>query len=561
MGESEPPNLAGGHLGMPEAEWQVARLRAEVIGRLAARDVVDSSAADEAATELGISRRQVYLLVHRCRAGSGLVTDLVPGQSSGGAGGSRLDEQVEAIIAELVRTRFLTRRKRSVGAVHREIRRVCVARGLPAPARNTVAARIDRLRPVEVARRRGGPDAARPLQSAGDEVPQVGGVLDQVQIDHTVIDVIVVDELERRPVGRPYLTVGIDVFSRSLVGMVVTLEPPSATSVGLCLAHMVGDKRPWLEQLGVQATWPMSGKPATLYLDNAKEFKSEALTRGCDQHGITLSYRPPGRPHYGGIVERVIGTAMQRVHELPGTTFSNPAQRGDYDSSARAVLTLDELNKWLVLAVASYHGTVHSTLGQTPAGKWTEGIEQGGPPTTTVNLTAFLIDFLPVVRRTLTRTGFVIDYVHYFANALKPWISRREQLDRFVIRRDPRDISRVWVLDPDGTSYVEVPYRMTGHPAVSVWEHRQALARLKERGDSQVDEAGLFAMIDQMRQITQEATRTTKRSRREGERRRHAPSPTAERAGVSSLPVPPGPPAVLADDEGGAARFEEIQQW
>jgi len=214
---------------MSEASWQRARLRTEVIGRLAAREVVKSSAADAAAAELGISRRQVYVLIGRFRAGSGLVTDLVPGRSSGGAGGSRLDERVEAIVRELVRTRFLTRQKRSVAAVHREVRQACLAAGLPVPARNTVASRITRLRPVEVARRRGGPDAARPLQSAGDDVPPVGAVLEQVQIDHTVVDVIVVDEQERRPVGRPYLTVGIDVFSRSIVGMVVTLEPPSAT--------------------------------------------------------------------------------------------------------------------------------------------------------------------------------------------------------------------------------------------------------------------------------------------------------------------------------------------
>jgi putative transposase len=46
----------------------------------------------------------------------------------------------------------------------------------------------------------------------------------------------------------------------------------------------------------------------------------------------------------------------------------------------------------------------------------------------------------------------VIDHVHYFSDALKPWIAPREHLDRFVISRDPRDISRVWVLDPDGAA-------------------------------------------------------------------------------------------------------------
>ena len=76
----------------------------------------------------------------------------------------------------------------------------------------------------------------------------------------------------------------------------------------------------------------------------------------------------PGQPHFGGIVERLIGTMMQMVHELPGTTFSSTAERGGYDSDAKAALTLRELQRWLALAVACYHGEVHETVGRTPAG-------------------------------------------------------------------------------------------------------------------------------------------------------------------------------------------------
>jgi putative transposase len=126
----------------------------------------------------------------------------------------------------------------------------------------------------------------------GGEPPAVTAPLEQVQIDHTVIDLIVVDERDRQPIGRPYLTIAIDVFTRCVLGMVVTLEAPSAVSVGLCLAHVACDKRPWLEGLNVKMEWPMSGKPRLLYLDNAAEFKSEALRRGCEQHGIRLGLSP-----------------------------------------------------------------------------------------------------------------------------------------------------------------------------------------------------------------------------------------------------------------------------
>jgi putative transposase len=547
-----------GVLTASDEAWSVAVRRAEVIGKLARAPRVGVEAADAAAAELGVSRRQVYVLLHRWRQGEGVVSDLLPGTSSGGRGRSRLPSEVEALLREVVRSRYLSRQRRSVSAVYREVVRLCRVRGLPVPARNTLVRRIEMLNPMAVASARQGADAARPRRSAGGQPPEIEGLLEQVQMDHTVVDLEVVDERYRRPIGRPYVTAAIDVASRGVAGLVITLEAPSALSVGLCLAHMVTDKRAWLERLGIEAdaraVWPMSGKPREIYLDNAAEFKSEALRRGCDQHGIKLSYRPKGMPHFGGIIERLIGTMMQMVHELPGTTFSSPGQRGDYDSQATAALTLAELNKWLVLAVASYHGQVHGTLRQTPSGRWDQGIAEDGRPATVASETAFLVDFLPVIRRTLTRTGFLVDHVQYYSDALKPWIARRERLEKFVLRRDPRDISRIWALDPDGDSYVQVPYRTLSRPPVSAWEQGAAIARMRELGRDQVDENALFAMVEQMRQITDSAAAKTRRARRETERRSAVP------ALRDPPPVPP-PPASEAGQAAAARPFEVIEQW
>jgi len=63
-----------GVLSMSDEEWEETRHRAAVIGPLAATGLVDHSAADAAAAELGLSRRQVYVLVKRYRQGTGLVT-------------------------------------------------------------------------------------------------------------------------------------------------------------------------------------------------------------------------------------------------------------------------------------------------------------------------------------------------------------------------------------------------------------------------------------------------------------------------------------------------------
>lgn len=559
MASDTSPIAEQGVATLSDESWAQARHRMEVIGPLVALEVIGHEAADAAAHSLGLSRRQVYVLIHRARQGTGLVTDLAPGRSGGGKGKGRLPESVERIIRELLNKRFLTKQKRSPAAFHREIAQACKAQQLRVPARNTVARRIAELDPLKTTRRRDGQNASRDLQGVGGVPPAVTAPLEQVQIDHTVIDLIVVDERDRQPIGRPYLTIAIDVFTRCVLGMVVTLEAPSAVSVGLCLAHVACDKRPWLEGVSVEMDWPMSGKPKLLYLDNAAEFKSEALRRGCEQHGIRLDYRPLGQPHYGGIVERIIGTAMQMIHdELPGTTFSNPGQRGEYASEKMASLTLRELERWLALAVGTYHGSVHNGLLQPPAVRWAEAAARIGEPTIVTHATAFLIDFLPIIRRTLTRTGFVIDHIHYYANALKPWIARRDRLPAFLIRRDPRDISRIWVLEPEGHHYLEIPYRTLSHPAVTLWEQRQALARLRQLGREQVDESALFRMIQQMRDIVTTAQQATRKARRDADRRQHlkaSPPP--------GKPVPPTPDMAdpQADNLPPAKPFDQIEEW
>lgn len=507
-----------GLLSASDADWENARFRIEVIAPLAQLKVVTCNLADNAAKKLGISRRQVYSLIKRYQSSGGLVTDMLLNKSHGGKGKSRLPEAIEHIIREVLRTQYLNKQKLSETAIWNEVVYRCHKLNLSSPSLNTVRLRIKWLDPYVVTRKRNGIDAARALESAGGIPPKITAPLEQVQIDHTVVDLMIVDDINRQPIGRPYITVAIDVFSRCLIGILITLEAPSAVSVGLCLAHAVCDKRPWLERLGVDVNWPMTGKPLLIYVDNSTEFKSEALRRGCEQHGISLEYRPLGKTHYGGIIERVIGTLMQKIHELPGTTFANPSQKGDYDSEAKAALTLNELERWLALAISHYHGTIHHGLNQTPASRWSEGIARFSNVPTITKPRAFLVDFLPVLRRQINRTGFLVDHIAYYSDVLKPWIANRNQLQKFIIRRNPLDLSRIWVLDPESKQYIEIPYRIISRPSLTLWEHKQAMNRLRAKGRSQVDETMLFATIAQMREITKTAQSNTRAARRNQQR-------------------------------------------
>ncbi len=543
-----------GLLTLSQSEWAKAKHRADVIGPLAKSGMVGRAAAEEAATELGISIRKVYELINRWRAGTGLVTDLAMGHSNGGKGKHRIEAEVNSIISEVIETLYLSRQKRSEELIVREVRMRCLQAGHPMPAGNTIRARIQSLDALVVTQKREGSDAARRLRAAAGKTPEATGPLNVVQMDHTPMDVMVVDQRSRESIGRPHLTLAIDTFTRCVVGMLLTLEAPSATSVGLCLAHTVSDKGTWLARFGLtDMTWPMHGKPERLFTDNAAEFKSEALTRGCEQHGITLDYRPPGQPHFGGIIERVIGTAMKMAHALPGTTFSNTKERGKYNSEAKAIFTLFELEKWLTLAIGTYHGSVHKGLWEAPGAVWKSSTESC-KPVSVKNEKAFLVDFLPVLHRSINRTGFVLDYITYYADVLKPWIANRDKLARFVIRRDPRDLSRVWVLDPENNEYLEIPYRSFGNPAVTLWEHRKAIEKLRENGRAQIDELALFRMIAVMRKIEETAEKDTKQARRNKERRSHL--------GAELQKAVVQPPADRPSQEACSVKpFDDIEEW
>ena len=352
-----------------------------------------------------------------------------------------------------------------------------------------------------------------------------------MEVDHTKLDIILVDECQRRPVGRPWITLAIDVFSRMVLGFYVSFDPPGAASTGLCLAHAVLPKEAWLAKKGVEGEWPCWGLPKTLHLDNAREFRGTMLERACKQYGIDIEWRPVARPHFGGHIERLLGTLAKEVHTLPGTTFSNTRQRGEYDSEGAAVFTLSEFEHWLATYVVQvYHVRQHNSLKMAPLAKFKEGIlgtalRPGvGLPARILDEDRLKLDFMPFEKRTVQDYGVVIDTVHYWHDVLRRWINAADPLKpkakrEFLFRRDPRDISSIWFFDPEVQTYYPIPYRDTSHPAISVWELREAKRRLEDEGARAVDERVIFVAYERMREIEDLAKDRTKAARRSKQRR------------------------------------------
>lgn len=82
-----------------------------------------------------------------------------------------------------------------------------------------------------------------------------------VQIDHTVVDLLIVDDEHRKPIGRPWVTVAIDVYSRIIMGCHLSLDAPSETSVALCVAQAIAPKEEFLLKHKIDAEWPVWGSP------------------------------------------------------------------------------------------------------------------------------------------------------------------------------------------------------------------------------------------------------------------------------------------------------------
>ena len=163
------------------------------------------------------------------------------------------------------------------------------------------------------------------------------------------------------------------------------------------------------------------------------------------------------------------------------------------------------------------------------------------------------------MHRSLRRDGITIDHITYYNNALRPWIQTRDRPEPLLIRRDPRDLSRIFVLDPERRDYLEIPYRTLSRPSITLWEHRIARKRLRERRHAAVDEESLFTAIDEMRTIERQAAHLTRGARRNRARRQRGvePAKTTEISISEKAPLSEKPYV----DIGSVQPFDDIESW
>ncbi|MHA1428205.1 MAG: hypothetical protein ACTSQI_19655 [Candidatus Helarchaeota archaeon] len=312
---------------------------------------------------------------------------------------SHLDPQVELLLQESL-IAWNCGEWRQIKSAYEEYARKCEKLELTPASYQTFRMRVGELPAVE--QRGKFKPAAQSFIKRGltgtYREGRYGGAV--IQMDHTLLDIWVVDAFTKQPLGRPWITLGIDVFSRSIWGFYISLDQPSQESVTQAILNGLTAKKDlheWevfkkqLLEKGVdpsQFDYTCSGFPAIIQVDNSREFRANLVKQLCMDLNITLEFRPIKTPEFGGFVESIWDTINDGIRNrvLKGRVFSRPKSRESvkrpkfytppgYNAKEDAALTLDEVRDWLFsYIVVSYSSDTKARQKHSPNDVWKKGL-------------------------------------------------------------------------------------------------------------------------------------------------------------------------------------------
>jgi putative transposase len=338
--------------------------------------------------------------------------------------------------------------------------------------------------------------------------PRVGAPLERVEIDSTVLDLLVIDEATGAVLGRPTLTMAFDCYSTMPLGYYLGFEPPGTAALMQCLRHSILDKSYVKEKYPeIEGEWPCFGAPFFTVVDQAAESHSKSFKDATATLGIVLCYAPVGSPWYKGRVERFFGTInTSLIHQVPGTTFSNILERGDYDPEKTACLTVDAVHLILHMWIIDYYGKrLNKGIGDIPIERWKRGCLAHSLrlPRSLDDLDCLLGG---LATRTVSNQGIELHGLLYNDDDLKSLRTRSKDPLEVQVRYNLENLGTIKVLDPVNLRYFPVrsvdPEYAEG---LSLAQHRAirnyAAAEIKGR----IDMDGLARAKTRIREVIGDA--------------------------------------------------------
>jgi putative transposase len=175
-------------------------------------------------------------------------------------------------------------------------------------------------------------------------------LLERAEADSQEMDIVVVNP-EGGPTDRPWLTAIIEAKTGVLLGWIISLNPPCYEMTAIAIRRAIQQHND-----GTSA-----GLFEELIVDNGSEFYNSSLIALANRLGFEVRFCTKGEPNQKPFIESFFNTLnKQFIHSLRGTTKSNPAARGNYDSYKNAIYTVEELREKFEYWIHNvYHNTIH----------------------------------------------------------------------------------------------------------------------------------------------------------------------------------------------------------
>jgi putative transposase len=367
--------------------------------------------------------------------GSGYI-GLLP-EARHGNGTAKLPDASLSLMEEFITADYETLKQKTVYASWLALKSACDQKGVVLPSYKTYRLAVRRRPVVEQTSRRQGPRAAYQQQAAYWELdfktpPHGDRPFEIAHIDHTELDVECVCSRTGRVLGRPWLTLLTDAFSRRVLAFYMTFDAPSYRSCMMVLRECVRRH---------------SRLPQIIVVDGGREFQSTYFETLLARYEITKKTRPPAQPRFGSVCERLFGTAnTQFLHNLRGNTqvVVNVRQvTQSVNPKGQAVWPFEELQRrFAEYAYEVYDTLSHPALGASPREVCDAGLRKTGSRAhrQIAYDHEFLVFTLPTTPRGTAKVvpgkGIQIHYLYYWSD-----LFRDPEVEKAIIpvRYDPFD--------------------------------------------------------------------------------------------------------------------------
>lgn len=393
----------------------------------------------------------------------------------------RIEKEVERIVEEAIARHYMKLRGESIRYTHQQ---ACVAvrllnrrdgSDLPAPSLSTVERRVNQIDPYTRDLRRLGSGYAKNRWRFSLDGDRSTRILERVEIDHTLLDVWVLDPVSGVPLGRPWITVLIDRLSGYVLGIYVSFYGPSAGSVAGALKASIRPKADVLESCGVDGSWTAMGVAELYVVDNGLEFHSRAFRQMAWSLHADLLYNPVRQPWLKASIERAMAE-FNRVLPHRGKVHRPIKNAQAPDPARTAAVVFDDLVTCLVQwasTVFPYHP--HPKTLVRPIDLWEEGRQNGPPPILPKSFEHLDVAAGVATERMIGGDGVFFQYLRYNSYELQDY--RRTDGERFKaeIRFNPDDLGHTFVHLPRWNKWLSVPLQRpspTYGQGLSLVQHR-----------------------------------------------------------------------------------------